>query len=102
MRHYAAKRVDANHSELVKLWRDMGAVVLDLSATGNGVMDVAIGWRERWIFAEIKDGSKKPSARKLTPAQVLLHGEIKRAGLPLHVITNEDEALALLGAKRAA
>jgi len=101
LKRYAA-RVDANHGDLVKLWRDMGATVWDLSGVGNGIADVLIGWRGRWFPVELKDGSKPPSHRKLTPAQVLLHGEIKRAGLPLYVVTNEDEALALLGAKRAA
>lgn len=92
-------KVDANQGELVKLWRDMGAVVWDLSGVGCGIADVLVGFRGRWVAVEIKDGSKPPSARKLTPAQILLHGEIHRAGLPLVVVTNESEALAILGAR---
>lgn len=97
-----ARKVDDNHSELVRLWRDMGAVVWDLSSVGRGIADVLVGWRGRWTAVEIKDGSKPPSARKLTPQQILLHGEIRRAGLPLVIVTNTDEALAILGARRAA
>jgi hypothetical protein len=99
---YRPRKVDDNHADLVRLWRDMGAVVLPLASVGDGVPDVLVGWRCAWIAVEIKDGSKPPSRRKLTPAQVLLHGEIKRAGLPLAIVTNEDEALAILGARRGA
>jgi hypothetical protein len=97
-----ARKVDDNHADLVRLWRDMGATVWDLSGVGNGIADVMLGWRGIWTPCEIKDGSKPPSHRKLTPAQVLLHGEIQRAGLPLAIVTNEYEALAILGARRGA
>ena len=82
------------------MWDEAQRIGAGIAGVGNGIADVLIGWRGQWIAAvEIKDGSKPPSARKLTPAQVLLHGEIRRAGLPLHVVTNETEALALLGAR---
>jgi hypothetical protein len=97
-----SRKVDANHSELVKLWRDMGATVWDLSGVGKGIADVLVGWRGRWVPVEIKDGTKPPSARRLTPAQILLHGEIRHKELPLYVVTNEEEALAILNAKRTA
>lgn len=96
---YAAK-TDANQPELVKVWRDMGATVLDLSGVGKGIADVLVGWRGKWTPVEIKNLEGR--GRKLTPAQILLHGEIKRAGLPLAVVTNTDEALAILGARRGA
>jgi|SRR5690348_17229097 len=99
MRRYAAK-VDDNHARLVRLWRGLGAYVVDCSHVGNGFPDVLIGWRGRWITAEIKDGAKQPSARKLTADQQVLHAEAARVGCTVHVIKNDDEALALLGAKR--
>jgi hypothetical protein len=95
-----ARKVDDNHAELVRLWRNMGAVVLPLASVGDGVPDVLVGFRQKWTPVEIKNLAGR--GRKLTPAQVLLHGEIKRAGLPLAIVTNEDEALAILGARRGA
>lgn len=96
---YAAK-VDDNHAELVRLWRGMGAYVVDCSHVGEGFPDVLICWRGRLIWAELKDGEKSPSRRKLTGDQVVFHAEAERAGCPVHVIKNETEALALLGARR--
>lgn len=90
-------KVDGNHAQLVKLWRDMGAVVWDLSGVGHGIADVLLGWRGKWTAVEIKNPEGR--GRKLTPPQILLHAEIHRAGLPLVVVTNETEALAILGAR---
>jgi hypothetical protein len=61
-----ARRVDANHSEIVATLRKAGATVLDLSRLGSGAPDIAIGYGRLTMLAEIKDGSKKPSARRLT------------------------------------
>lgn len=61
-----AAKTDANHQEIVKGLRKSGCTVLDLSAVGNGCPDIAVGRAGiNWLF-EIKDGSKPPSARKLT------------------------------------
>lgn len=97
-----ARRTDANQSALVEVWRAFDALVLPLHTVGDGVPDVLVGWRNAWHPVEIKDGSKPPSQRALTPAQVILHADIRRRGLPLHVVTNETEALAVLGARRSA
>lgn len=61
-------RVDANHAEMVKAFRALGCSVLDLSQLGNGCPDILVGVRgSHNVLVEIKDGKKKPSARKLTP-----------------------------------
>lgn len=49
---------------------------------------------------EIKDGSLSPSRRKLTLAEQLFHDAAAFHGAPVHIITNEAEALALMGAKK--
>ena len=43
------------------------------------------------MLMEVKDSSKPPSARKLTPAQVIFHAGWKGA---IYVVTSSDEALA--------
>lgn len=75
MKSYA-KRVDANHANIVlNLRRVPGCTVMDLSAVGAGCPDIAVGFRGKNYFMEIKDGRKPPSRRKLTAAQVAWIGE---------------------------
>lgn len=44
---------------------------------------------------EVKDGSKPPSARKLTPDEARWHAQWKG---PVFVVNNVSEALAAVGA----
>jgi hypothetical protein len=65
-----AKKTDANHAAIRDSIRNCGYRVLDLSACGNGVPDIAVMvGDEKSIFFEIKDGDKPPSRRKLTKAE---------------------------------
>lgn len=95
-------RTDANHSEIVQAMRDVGAYVVDCSQFGSGFPDLVVAWRGRWFFVEVKDGKKPPSKRKLTADQQIFHADAANRGCQVHVVKNESEALALLGAKRAA
>ena len=78
-----AKKVDANQSEIVQTFRDLGARVAITSAAGDGFPDLVVQYRhpsKRWrgietVLVEIKDSAKPPSARKLTPAQEKFHAE---------------------------
>lgn len=93
-----AARVDANHRAICDaLARIPGLVLVDLSGAGEGVPDLVAGWRGRWHFLEIKDGTKPPSARKLTPAQVQWHAAAHAAGLPCSVVLSLADALDALG-----
>ena len=68
-----AKRTDANHAEIRDALRKAGYPVLDLSGCGMGIPDLSVlvdANRKISIFLEVKDGSKPPSARKLTDAEV--------------------------------
>ena len=92
MRKYG--RTDANQKEIVDGLRQIGASVQSLSAVGDGCPDILVGFAgQNWLF-EIKDENKPPSARRLTPEQVIWHrawwGRVQ-------VITSLREALAALG-----
>lgn len=60
-------RVDDNHAEIVDALRRAGASVQSIATVGKGCPDLLVGHRGRNILLEVKDGSKPPSARKLTP-----------------------------------
>jgi hypothetical protein len=66
---YAAK-ADDNQPEIVKAFRSLGATVQHLHMVGKGCPDILVGYRGVNLLVEIKDGSKPPSQRKLTPDEV--------------------------------
>jgi hypothetical protein len=68
-----AAKVDANQAEIVAALRKIGATVQPLHGVGSGCPDLLVGYRGVNYTLEIKDGSKPPSARKLTPDQVEWH-----------------------------
>ena len=89
------KRVDANQAEIVEALRDIGAGVAVTSDLGNGFADIVVGWQgNNWLF-EIKDFSKPPSARRLTPAEKKFHDTWRVHG-QIDVITSFDDALQYL------
>lgn len=65
------KRVDSNQKEITALFRKMGASVLVMSELGKGAPDLAVGMNGCTYLVELKDGSKSPSAQKLTPCEQL-------------------------------
>lgn len=65
-----AAKVDANHAAIVAAFRQLGYSVLDLSRVGQGCPDLLVARAGKTMLIEVKDGAKKPSARKLTPAQM--------------------------------
>lgn len=97
-----AAKVDDNHAEIRAAFRALGAEVVDCSHVGEGFPDLLVGWRGRVLLVEVKDGSKPVRLQKLTPAQTVFHAGWERVGCKVHVVTNEAEAFALLGARAAA
>ena len=93
---YYAKKVDDNQSDIVKVLTKVGCFVMDLSGSGRGVMDILVFRGKRMWAVEIKDGSKKPSAQCLTPAQIVMHAKVAAAGGEIHIVRSVDEALALV------
>jgi hypothetical protein len=76
-----AAKVDRTQAEIVAAAQAIGAVVVNLSAVGRGVPDLAVLWRGRTWWVECKDGALPPSARKLTPAQEFWHGTARSRGV---------------------
>lgn len=62
-----AKRVDNNQKKIVEHLRRLGISVQHLHTIGQGCPDLLLGFRNQNYLIELKDGKKKPSAKKLTP-----------------------------------
>jgi Holliday junction resolvase len=60
-----AKRVDSNHSLIVKALRDMGCSVFDTSRVAGGFPDLVVGKNSKTALVEIKKDDKA----KFTAAQ---------------------------------
>lgn len=88
-------KVDRNQAEIVQALRAAGAAVSDTSAVGQGFPDVVCSYRGTWHLLEIKDGMKRPSARRLTDAQVRWRS-LQHAAAP--VVASVDDALRAIGA----
>lgn len=87
-------RVDATHKPVMQALRACGWLVVDTSRLKRFVDLIAVkGGRVEWI--EIKDGSKPPSARKLTPDEADLHSALKQAGVEVRIIESVEQAIKL-------
>ena len=92
-----ARRKDANHNEITRTLVQVGAELLETYQL-PAALDVFVAYRGVWTLLEIKDGSKPPSARKLTEDEAATVARIARTGAPVHVVTTPDEALKAIGA----
>jgi Holliday junction resolvase len=90
---YAAK-ADDNQREIVRALRDAGATVVHLHTVGGGCPDICVGYRGANYLIEIKDGSKPPSAQKLTPAQLDWHRDWRGRAA---VVNSVEAALKVIG-----
>lgn len=66
-------RTDANHAEIVAALRSIGVSVVSTADIGDGFPDLIAGYRGVNVLLEVKDGSKPPSRRKLTPDEIKFH-----------------------------
>lgn len=66
-------RVDQNQKEIVKAFRDAGAIVEHTHQLSHGAADLVIGFSGIMKWVEIKDGSKPKSQRKLTSDEAGWH-----------------------------
>ena len=64
-----AARIDDNQKEVVALFRKLGWTVLIISQLKN-CCDIIVSKSGRTVAIEIKDGSKPPSARKLSEGEI--------------------------------
>lgn len=67
---FTPRRVDKNQAALVKAFRQLGVKWTHLHMVGAGVWDGLAGFKWLTVIVEIKDGSKPPSARKLTEQEM--------------------------------
>ena len=72
-----AAKVDDNQAAIVDALRNAGFSLRSTAAIGGGFPDIVCGYGGRTFLCEVKDGSKPPSARKLTPDQVKFRDEWK-------------------------
>lgn len=90
-----AANIDANQPAIVDALRTVGASVQHLHMVGHGCPDILVGYRGCNILMEIKDGSKIPSRRKLTPDEVKWHaawcGKV-------FIVETVEQALSILAA----
>lgn len=89
-----AAKIDQNQRAIVAALRDAGASVTHLHAVGKGCPDILCGFRGVNYAFEIKDGSKPPSDRKLTPAQIEWHRAWRGH---LAVVLTAEDALRAIG-----
>lgn len=66
-------RVDRNQAEITRALRQIGATVLVTSNLGCGAPDLVVGFRGKNLLMEIKDGTAKPSDRRLTTDEKAFH-----------------------------
>jgi Holliday junction resolvase len=81
-----ARRVDANQKELVKVLKQLGWLVLDLSPLGKGVPDLLVCRRDVVKVVEVKTPKGKP-----TKAQQ----RVIDAGWPVCTVRVVDDLLKL-------
>jgi hypothetical protein len=91
-----AARTDATHAEVVGALRACGAKVRSLATVGDGMYDLLVGHvpSKRLALFEVKDGSKPPSARALTPDQVEFTAEW--GIFPLFIVYDAESAIRAL------
>lgn len=88
-----APRLDANHLEVVRALRAAGCAVWSTAALGGGFPDLVVFHVRCGVrLLEVKDGSKPPSARRLTDDE----RDFGRL-FPVAVVLSPIEALAACG-----
>ena len=87
-RTYRQSRRDANHAEIVRYLRELGMSVLEVHSVA-GALDLVCGMGHIDVRVEIKDGSKPPSARRLTEAEAKTMAEW-RGRPPVILMSLED------------
>jgi hypothetical protein len=93
-----ANRKDANHAVIARTLQQVGAHVIDAAAAPTLGFDLLVVYRGQIYIMEVKDGSKPPSERQLTPNEQEQQAALERPGVKYHVVLSEDDALRVIGA----
>lgn len=92
-----AARTDGNHSEIARaIARVPGCLVVDVHAFPAIGCDLLVYWRRQCIHVEVKDGTKPPSARRLTPTESEAKRRCEITGNTYAIVTSVADAVALL------
>lgn len=91
-----ASRVDGNHSQIRRAFEQFGCWVGDLHDLGRGWPDllVSVPSTHLLVLVEVKDGSKPPSKRKLTPDEQEFH---KSCPSMIWTVKDLDDVKKLVG-----
>ncbi|HEX8106724.1 MAG TPA: hypothetical protein VF516_03300 [Kofleriaceae bacterium] len=83
--------MDVNQADIVKALRKIGAFVQPLHRLGQGVPDLLVGWRQRWLVMEVK----RDERAELTPDEKAWIEETAGRA-PVVVVTSALEAVGYL------
>ena len=84
---------DANEADLIKMWRQLGAVVIEMDRRAG--FDLLVIHRGEVYIVEVKNGAAR---WRLTEAERARCTEIGTVNVPYSIVTNRREALELIGA----
>lgn len=87
-----AAKIDRNQPEIVKALRAVGVSVQHLHQVGAGCPDLLCAANQNVFLIEVKDGTKAPSAQRLTPDQITWHAAWEA---PVHICNSVDAAIAV-------
>ncbi|WP_433705814.1 hypothetical protein [Paraburkholderia sacchari] len=87
-----ARRADGNQVAITDALRKAGCQVCVTSTVGQGFPDLVVKAGRAVMLMEIKDPSKPPSARRLTPAQKEFHEAWSGV---IYVVETPQEAVAI-------
>lgn len=86
------RKIDTNQPDIVEALRLMGCTVAVTSRLGDGFPDLVVRKGSAVRLVEVKDGSKPPSARRLTGPEEQFRAE----WAPVYeVVESVDQAVAL-------
>jgi len=95
-----AARTDSNHEAVLTAFRRLGCTVVSTHAIGHGFPDLIVSQRSRTdglgsvsYLVEIKDGTKSPSRRKLTPDEAEFHAHWRGK---IYVVQSVDDVPGII------
>jgi Holliday junction resolvase len=89
------RRVDGNQASIVEALRASGWHVSDTSNAGDGFPDLVVAKGGRVLLLEVKDGTQRASARKLSEREIKVHAAFAAKGVTVAVIESVEDACRL-------
>lgn len=92
-----ARNKDGNHQRLVKVLEAHGCAVVDLASHPTLGVDLFVFHRGTggFAFTEVKDSSKPPSKRQLTPREAEFRDLCHATGMGWRLIQTDKDAVRL-------